>query len=385
MTSQPVSAETYYDGYETGAFEIVLVEVAGSIATKQEAKVYPLAQSQGDSLNDSYDGSEEVDEVLSDSEVDDWLQEIPSIDPVRQYLQEIGRTPLLNAEQEVELAMRIQRGKEATTKLQLLESEGQCLLPEEKSQLSEQAADGLIARNHLVKANLRLVVSLAKRYQGKGVDLLDLIQDANLDGLFHAVDKFDYKKGYKFSTYATWWIRQSLQRSLANNSRTIRVPVHQWEVINKVNKIKKEFLADNAREPTVEEIALRAKMSPDKVTETLGWDREYRSLDLKVGDDQSAEANEFIKDEVISPPDITTFKVVAMEALGAAFRDNTLTDLEKTILIKRFGLGKSGKTVTLSQLAEQLGSPPSTVAFHVAKALEKMRLSKHGEKMRAYL
>lgn len=376
MTSQPI-VEAYLPDQENESFDIALVEKVGATAVEHEAEIYLLHHNDKD---DDY-------VLLTDEELDDWLKEAPSLDILRMYLSEIGRTPLLTAEQEVELSVRVQRGLRATERLELIESEGIRVNKANVRKLEAEKTDGIAARNHFAEANLRLVVSLAKRYQGKGVDLQDLIQDANENGLFHAINKFDPNKGYKFSTYATWWIRQSLQRSVMNNGRTIRIPVPVLEKINRINRIKRTFLTDNGREPTLEELSAEVGMTKDKLEETLGYDKEKLSLDFKLGTSHnSAEAVEYIEDAVVAPPDEIAIKGIALKALKDVLTvEGMLTEREKLVLIERYGLGEDGAEKTERQVARKLKLPYTVVAFAEASALDKIRNSDEAKKLAEYL
>jgi len=376
MTSQPI-VEAYLPDQENESFDIALVEKVGATAVEHEAEIYLLHHNDKD---DDY-------VLLTDEELDDWLKEAPSLDILRMYLSEIGRTPLLTAEQEVELSVRVQRGLRATERLELIGSEGIRVNKANVRKLEAEKTDGIAARNHFAEANLRLVVSLAKRYQGKGVDLQDLIQDANENGLFHAINKFDPNKGYKFSTYATWWIRQSLQRSVMNNGRTIRIPVPVLEKINRINRIKRTFLTDNGREPTLEELSAEVGMTKDKLEETLGYDKEKLSLDFKLGTSHnSAEAVEYIEDAVVAPPDEIAIKGIALKALKDVLTvEGMLTEREKLVLIERYGLGEDGAEKTERQVARKLKLPYTVVAFAEASALDKIRNSDEAKKLAEYL
>ena len=263
-------------------------------------------------------------------------------DPVKDYLKQIGKVPLLNAEQEVELAKRIEAGLFAEEKL----AEGaRTLSTDARIDLEWIAEDGTRAKNHLLEANLRLVVSLAKRYTGRGMLFLDLVQEGNL-GLIRAVEKFDYTKGYKFSTYATWWIRQAITRAMADQARTIRIPVHMVEVINKLARVQRQMLQDLGREPTPEELAVELDMTPEKVIEAQKYGREPISLHTPLGEDGDSEFGDLIEDsEAIQPGEAVSFTLL-QEQLHSVL--DTLSEREAGVVSMRFGL-TDGQPKTLDQ------------------------------------
>ncbi|MFW6204914.1 MAG: RNA polymerase sigma factor, partial [Actinomycetota bacterium] len=269
-------------------------------------------------------------------------------DPVKDYLKQIGKVPLLNAEQEVELAKRIEAGLFAEEKLA---RERDTLNSRLCGELEWIAEDGRRAKNHLLEANLRLVVSLAKRYTGRGMLFLDLIQEGNL-GLIRAVEKFDYTKGYKFSTYATWWIRQAITRAMADQARTIRIPVHMVEVINKLARVQRQMLQDLGREPTPEELAHELDMSPEKVVEVQKYGREPISLHTPLGEDGDSEFGDLIEDsEAIVPSDAVSFTLL-QEQLHAVL--DTLSEREAGVVSMRFGL-TDGQPKTLDEIGKVYG------------------------------
>ncbi len=268
-------------------------------------------------------------------------------DPVKDYLKQIGKVPLLNAEQEVELAKRIEAGLFAEEML----NEGKKLDKKTRRDLEWIAGDGGRAKNHLLEANLRLVVSLAKRYTGRGMVFLDLIQEGNL-GLIRAVEKFDYTKGYKFSTYATWWIRQAITRAMADQARTIRIPVHMVEVINKLARIQRQMLQDLGREPTPEELAKEMDITPEKVLEVQQYGREPISLDKPIGDEGDSEFGDFIEDsEAVVPSDAVSFTLL-QEQLQSVL--DTLSEREAGVVRLRFGL-TDGQPKTLDEIGKVYG------------------------------
>ncbi|CAM5246077.1 RNA polymerase sigma factor [Streptomyces violaceorubidus] len=298
------------------------------------------------------EGTENAGFVLSDEDEDDApAQQVAAAgataDPVKDYLKQIGKVPLLNAEQEVELAKRIEAGLFAEDKL----ANADKLAPKLKRELEIIAEDGRRAKNHLLEANLRLVVSLAKRYTGRGMLFLDLIQEGNL-GLIRAVEKFDYTKGYKFSTYATWWIRQAITRAMADQARTIRIPVHMVEVINKLARVQRQMLQDLGREPTPEELAKELDMTPEKVIEVQKYGREPISLHTPLGEDGDSEFGDLIEDsEAVVPADAVSFTLL-QEQLHSVL--DTLSEREAGVVSMRFGL-TDGQPKTLDEIGKVYG------------------------------
>ena len=289
--------------------------------------------------------------VLSDDDDDAPAQQVATAgataDPVKDYLKQIGKVALLNAEQEVELAKRIEAGLFAEENL----NSGERLDPKLRRELYWIAEDGRRAKNHLLEANLRLVVSLAKRYTGRGMLFLDLIQEGNL-GLIRAVEKFDYTKGYKFSTYATWWIRQAITRAMADQARTIRIPVHMVEVINKLARVQRQMLQDLGREPTPEELAKELDMSPEKVIEVQKYGREPISLHTPLGEDGDSEFGDLIEDsEAVVPADAVSFTLL-QEQLHSVL--DTLSEREAGVVSMRFGL-TDGQPKTLDEIGKVYG------------------------------
>jgi RNA polymerase primary sigma factor len=287
-------------------------------------------------------------------------------DPVKDYLKQIGKVPLLNAEQEVELAKRIEAGLFAEEKL----AEGRATLrPDARGDLEWIADDGRRAKDHLLEANLRLVVSLAKRYTGRGMLFLDLIQEGNL-GLIRAVEKFDYTKGYKFSTYATWWIRQAITRAMADQARTIRIPVHMVEVINKLARVQRQMLQDLGREPTPEELAAELDMTPEKVIEVQKYGREPISLHTPLGEDGDSEFGDLIEDsEAIQPGEAVSFTLL-QEQLHSVL--DTLSEREAGVVSMRFGL-TDGQPKTLEQIGKVYGVTRERIRQIESKAMSKLR------------
>ncbi|HEU5418014.1 MAG TPA: RNA polymerase sigma factor [Streptosporangiaceae bacterium] len=300
-------------------------------------------------------------------------------DPVKDYLKQIGKVPLLNAEQEVELAKRIEAGLFAEEKL--AEGIGGSLRPEQRLDLEWIADDGRRAKNHLLEANLRLVVSLAKRYTGRGMLFLDLIQEGNL-GLIRAVEKFDYTKGYKFSTYATWWIRQAITRAMADQARTIRIPVHMVEVINKLARVQRQMLQDLGREPTPEELAAELDMTPEKVIEVQKYGREPISLHTPLGEDGDSEFGDLIEDsEAIQPGEAVSFTLL-QEQLHSVL--DTLSEREAGVVSMRFGL-TDGQPKTLDEIGKVYGVTRERIRQIESKTMSKLRHPSRSQVLRDYL
>jgi len=298
-------------------------------------------------------------------------------DPVKDYLKQIGKVPLLNAEMEVELAKRIEAGLFSEEKL----GKGGKITPKILEELEWIAEDGRRAKNHLLEANLRLVVSLAKRYTGRGMLFLDLIQEGNL-GLIRAVEKFDYTKGYKFSTYATWWIRQAITRAMADQARTIRIPVHMVEVINKLARVQRQMLQDLGREPTPEELAKELDMTPEKVIEVQKYGREPISLHTPLGEDGDSEFGDLIEDsEAIVPADAVSFTLL-QEQLHAVL--DTLSEREAGVVSMRFGL-TDGQPKTLDEIGKVYGVTRERIRQIESKTMSKLRHPSRSQVLRDYL
>ncbi|ROR71763.1 RNA polymerase sigma factor [Bogoriella caseilytica] len=320
--------------------------------------------------------------VVSDADDDDApVQQVvtagATADPVKDYLKQIGKVALLNAEQEVELAKRIEAGLFAEDKL----SREPELSGKPKRELQWIANDGRLAKNHLLEANLRLVVSLAKRYTGRGMLFLDLIQEGNL-GLIRAVEKFDYTKGYKFSTYATWWIRQAITRAMADQARTIRIPVHMVEVINKLARVQRQMLQDLGREPTPEELAKELDMTPEKVVEVQKYGREPISLHTPLGEDGDSEFGDLIEDsEAVVPADAVSFTLL-QEQLHAVL--DTLSEREAGVVSMRFGL-TDGQPKTLDEIGKVYGVTRERIRQIESKTMSKLRHPSRSQVLRDYL
>ncbi|MEJ1087441.1 RNA polymerase sigma factor [Microbacterium sp. Mu-80] len=300
-------------------------------------------------------------------------------DPVKDYLKQIGKVALLNAAEEVELAMRIEAGLFAEEKLSAMSAK------EKSSQLGLDlqwvARDGQRAKSHLLGANLRLVVSLAKRYTGRGMQFLDLIQEGNL-GLIRAVEKFDYTKGFKFSTYATWWIRQAITRAMADQARTIRIPVHMVEVINKLARVQRQMLQDLGREPTPEELSRELDMTPEKVVEVQKYGREPISLHTPLGEDGDSEFGDLIEDtEAVVPADAVGFTMLQRQLEQLL---DSLSEREAGVIRMRFGLG-DGQPKTLDQIGDTFGVTRERIRQIESKTMAKLRHPSRSQSLRDYL
>ncbi|GAA3660786.1 RNA polymerase sigma factor [Microbacterium marinilacus] len=300
-------------------------------------------------------------------------------DPVKDYLKQIGKVPLLNAAEEVDLAMRIEAGlfaEEKLSKMSAAEKSGQLGLD-----LQWVARDGQRAKSHLLGANLRLVVSLAKRYTGRGMQFLDLIQEGNL-GLIRAVEKFDYTKGFKFSTYATWWIRQAITRAMADQARTIRIPVHMVEVINKLARVQRQMLQDLGREPTPEELSRELDMTPEKVIEVQKYGREPISLHTPLGEDGDSEFGDLIEDtEAVVPADAVGFTMLQRQLESLL---DSLSEREAGVIRMRFGLG-DGQPKTLDQIGDTFGVTRERIRQIESKTMAKLRHPSRSQSLRDYL
>jgi RNA polymerase primary sigma factor len=340
----------------------------------------PVELSVADEEEDfSWDDEDEESEALRQARKDAELT--ASADSVRAYLKQIGKVALLNAEEEVELAKRIEAGLYAAERLRRAEEEGQKLSPQLRRDLNWIVRDGERAKNHLLEANLRLVVSLAKRYTGRGMAFLDLIQEGNL-GLIRAVEKFDYTKGYKFSTYATWWIRQAITRAMADQARTIRIPVHMVEVINKLGRIQRELLQDLGREPTPEELAKEMDISPEKVLEIQQYAREPISLDQTIGDEGDSQLGDFIEDsEAVVAVDAVSFTLL-QDQLQSVLQ--TLSEREAGVVRLRFGL-TDGQPRTLDEIGQVYGVTRERIRQIESKTMSKLRHPSRSQVLRDYL
>ncbi|BBY11082.1 RNA polymerase sigma factor [Mycobacterium marseillense] len=321
------------------------------------------------------DESEALRQARKDAEL------TASADSVRAYLKQIGKVALLNAEEEVELAKRIEAGLYATQLMTELTERGDKLPAAQRRDMQWICRDGDRAKNHLLEANLRLVVSLAKRYTGRGMAFLDLIQEGNL-GLIRAVEKFDYTKGYKFSTYATWWIRQAITRAMADQARTIRIPVHMVEVINKLGRIQRELLQDLGREPTPEELAKEMDITPEKVLEIQQYAREPISLDQTIGDEGDSQLGDFIEDsEAVVAVDAVSFTLLQDQLQSVL---ETLSEREAGVVRLRFGL-TDGQPRTLDEIGQVYGVTRERIRQIESKTMSKLRHPSRSQVLRDYL
>ena len=362
---------------------------------KFEMVIDYLEQNGIDVLKISNDDDVDDDIILDDEDevevekIDLSVPEGVSVeDPVRMYLKEIGKVPLLSADEEIELAQNMEDGAVATEKINVLKGRLDGASEEEKAEIREEIKTlqrdvdkGADAKKRLAEANLRLVVSIAKRYVGRGMLFLDLIQEGNL-GLIKAVEKFDYKKGYKFSTYATWWIRQAITRAIADQARTIRIPVHMVETINKLIRVSRQLLQELGREPSPEEIAKEMSMPVDRVREILKISQEPVSLETPIGEEEDSHLGDFIKDDNVPVPAdaaaFTLLKEQLEEVLG------TLTEREQKVLTLRFGL-EDGRARTLEEVGKEFNVTRERIRQIEAKALRKLRHPSRSRKLKDYL
>ncbi len=365
-------------------------------AEKFELVLDYLEHNNIDVLRISDDDDDDDNIILDDDDEDVEIEKIDlsvpegvSVeDPVRMYLKEIGKVPLLSAEEEIELAQKMEAGTVATEKINILKGRMEEASDEEKEELKAEIKDlqrevdlGSDAKKRLAEANLRLVVSIAKRYVGRGMLFLDLIQEGNL-GLIKAVEKFDYRKGYKFSTYATWWIRQAITRAIADQARTIRIPVHMVETINKLIRVSRQLLQELGREPSPEEIAAEMNMPVERVREILKISQEPVSLETPIGEEEDSHLGDFIRDENVPVPAdaaaFTLLKEQLEEVLG------TLTEREQKVLTLRFGL-EDGRARTLEEVGKEFNVTRERIRQIEAKALRKLRHPSRSRKLKDYL
>ncbi|GAA0261155.1 RNA polymerase sigma factor [Cryptosporangium japonicum] len=339
----------------------------------------PVVLADGEEEEFAFDEEEEESEALKQARKDAELT--ASADSVRAYLKQIGKVALLNAEEEVDLAKRIEAGLYAAERMRQGEDRGEKMPHQLRRDLLWIIRDGERAKNHLLEANLRLVVSLAKRYTGRGMAFLDLIQEGNL-GLIRAVEKFDYTKGYKFSTYATWWIRQAITRAMADQARTIRIPVHMVEVINKLGRIQRELLQDLGREPTPEELAKEMDITPEKVLEIQQYAREPISLDQTIGDEGDSQLGDFIEDsEAVVAVDAVSFTLL-QDQLQSVLQ--TLSEREAGVVRLRFGLA-DGQPRTLDEIGQVYGVTRERIRQIESKTMSKLRHPSRSQVLRDYL
>ncbi|HEY3715260.1 MAG TPA: RNA polymerase sigma factor [Jatrophihabitantaceae bacterium] len=354
------------------------VDPAAATGEEAEPEGPADAEVEGESSEFAWDDEEES-EALRQARKD--AEMTASADSVRAYLKQIGKVALLNAEEEVDLAKRIEAGLYSAERLRQAEETAEKLVTQMRRDLRWIVRDGERAKNHLLEANLRLVVSLAKRYTGRGMAFLDLIQEGNL-GLIRAVEKFDYTKGYKFSTYATWWIRQAITRAMADQARTIRIPVHMVEVINKLGRIQRELLQDLGREPTPEELAKEMDITPDKVLEIQQYAREPISLDQTIGDEGDSQLGDFIEDsEAVVAVDAVSFTLL-QDQLQSVLQ--TLSEREAGVVKLRFGL-TDGQPRTLDEIGQVYGVTRERIRQIESKTMSKLRHPSRSQVLRDYL
>lgn len=357
-------------------------------AAKPAAKVKAAAPADDDEIAEPSEKDKASGDFVWDEEESEALRQArkdaeltASADSVRAYLKQIGKVALLNAEEEVELAKRIEAGLFATQLMAEKADRGEKYSPKDRRDMAWICRDGDRAKNHLLEANLRLVVSLAKRYTGRGMAFLDLIQEGNL-GLIRAVEKFDYTKGYKFSTYATWWIRQAITRAMADQARTIRIPVHMVEVINKLGRIQRELLQDLGREPTPEELAKEMDITPEKVLEIQQYAREPISLDQTIGDEGDSQLGDFIEDsEAVVAVDAVSFTLLQDQLQSVL---ETLSEREAGVVRLRFGL-TDGQPRTLDEIGQVYGVTRERIRQIESKTMSKLRHPSRSQVLRDYL
>lgn len=369
------------EGHEVVVEEVLAVAAEAEVEADADDSDDDDDEKQSGSAGDLPTGAIVISNTDDDDEVPVYSSAITgaTADPVKDYLKQIGKVPLLNAAEEVELAMRIEAGLFAEEKLSTMtEKEKRSALGRD---LSWVARDGQRAKNHLLGANLRLVVSLAKRYTGRGMQFLDLIQEGNL-GLIRAVEKFDYTKGFKFSTYATWWIRQAITRAMADQARTIRIPVHMVEVINKLARVQRQMLQDLGREPTPEELSRELDMTPEKVIEVQKYGREPISLHTPLGEDGDSEFGDLIEDtEAVVPADAVGFTMLQKQLESLL---DSLSEREAGVIRMRFGLG-DGMPKTLDQIGDTFGVTRERIRQIESKTMAKLRHPSRSQALRDYL
>ena len=326
---------------------------------------------------------EAIAEIEEEELVDpnDLVDSFSIDDPVRMYLKEIGKVPLLSADEEIALATRMNAKNDAEARIKAAEESGETIPEEEMASLKKTIKDGEKAKQKLAEANLRLVVSIAKRYVGRGMLFLDLIQEGNL-GLIRAVEKFDYQKGFKFSTYATWWIRQAITRAIADQARTIRIPVHMVETINKLVRVQRQLLQDLGRDPTPEEIGAEMDMSADRVREIQKISQEPVSLETPIGEEEDSQLGDFIEDsQAIVPPDAASFSML-QEQLTQVL--DSLADRERKVIELRFGL-VDGHPRTLEEVGREFGVTRERIRQIESKTLAKLRHPSRSSKLKDYI
>jgi RNA polymerase primary sigma factor len=378
---KPVTKPAAKPAAKDGAPDAAAAPVDGEVVAPDTEVVAGAAAEEADEDDgteftwDDEEESEALRQARKDAEM------TASADSVRAYLKQIGKVALLNAEEEVDLAKRIEAGLYAAERVRQADETNEKLAAQVRRDLRWIVRDGERAKNHLLEANLRLVVSLAKRYTGRGMAFLDLIQEGNL-GLIRAVEKFDYTKGYKFSTYATWWIRQAITRAMADQARTIRIPVHMVEVINKLGRIQRELLQDLGREPTPEELAKEMDITPDKVLEIQQYAREPISLDQTIGDEGDSQLGDFIEDsEAVVAVDAVSFTLL-QDQLQSVLQ--TLSEREAGVVKLRFGL-TDGQPRTLDEIGQVYGVTRERIRQIESKTMSKLRHPSRSQVLRDYL
>ena len=364
-----VTTKELYDAMEESNFDVEKVDQLYVLLERENVEVMEEADDEGFTLTES--NADQFESALS-------AEGVAIDDPVKVYLKEIGRVPLLTPEEEVNLALTIKAGSEAKEKY---DADPDALSEEEKAACLKAIKKGVAARKRLSEANLRLVVSIAKRYVGRGMQFLDLIQEGNL-GLIKAVEKFDHTKGFKFSTYATWWIRQAITRAIADQARTIRIPVHMVETINKVKKVSSQLLHEQGKEPTAEEIAERLEMSVDKVREIMRVAQEPVSLETPIGEEEDSHLGDFIPDDEAPVPAEVASHTLLREQLSEVL--DTLTEREEKVLRLRFGLVDC-RPRTLEEVGKEFNVTRERIRQIEAKALRKLRHPSRSKKLKDFL
>ena len=364
-----VTTKELYDAMEESNFDVEKVDQLYALLERENVEVMEEADDEGFTLTES--NADQFESALS-------AEGVAIDDPVKVYLKEIGRVPLLTPEEEVNLALTIKAGSEAKEKY---DADPDALSEEEKAACLKAIKKGVAARKRLSEANLRLVVSIAKRYVGRGMQFLDLIQEGNL-GLIKEVEKFDHTKGFKFSTYATLWIRQAITRAIADQARTIRIPVHMVETINKVKKVSSQLLHEQGKEPTAEEIAERLEMSVDKVREIMRVAQEPVSLETPIGEEEDSHLGDFIPDDEAPVPAEVASHTLLREQLSEVL--DTLTEREEKVLRLRFGL-VDGRPRTLEEVGKEFNVTRERIRQIEAKALRKLRHPSRSKKLRDFL
>ena len=364
-----VTTKELYDAMEESGFDVEKIDQLYSLLERENVEVVEEADDDNFTLTES--NTDQFESVLS-------AEGVAIDDPVKVYLKEIGRVPLLTPEEEINLALTIKAGTEAKEKY---DADPDALSEEEKAECLKAIKKGTAARKRLSEANLRLVVSIAKRYVGRGMQFLDLIQEGNL-GLIKAVEKFDHTKGFKFSTYATWWIRQAITRAIADQARTIRIPVHMVETINKVKKVSSQLLHEQGKEPTAEEIAERLEMPVDKVREIMRVAQEPVSLETPIGEEEDSHLGDFIPDDEAPVPAEVASHTLLREQLSEVLK--SLTDREEKVLRLRFGL-VDGRPRTLEEVGKEFNVTRERIRQIEAKALRKLRHPSRSKKLKDFL